>query len=109
VSDEALADVANAAPTVAGDLQRRAATAEVSRALRAALGSLPVEDRRLLRLRFVDGVSMADISRRLGMRQVQVYPRFVRMLAGLRAALEARGVHAADVDTQVGMDVVSST
>jgi hypothetical protein len=40
---------------------------------------------------------------------VQVYPRFVRMLAGLRAALEARGVHAADVDTQVGMDVVSST
>ncbi len=81
----------------AAALQRR--TEEV---LRAALGSLPVEDRVIVRLRFSAGVSIADISRMLRQEQRPLYRRLESLLARLRAALAAAGLAAGDLAALIG-------
>jgi RNA polymerase sigma factor (sigma-70 family) len=69
------------------------ASRDVRSALSDSLAELAEDDRRVLELRFLQGLRMPEISRRLGLRERSVYSRYYRILHVLRAKLEARRVH----------------
>ena len=58
------------------------------RALRQAMASLPVTQRRLLTLRFVQGWTVSRIARHLGLDQKATYRQFTRIYRTLRASIE---------------------
>jgi RNA polymerase sigma factor for flagellar operon FliA len=62
------------------------------RALAQALERLPDEDRVVLRMRFWEGLSVADVARALRVPQKPLYRRIERALAQLRRHLEVAGV-----------------
>jgi RNA polymerase sigma factor for flagellar operon FliA len=57
-----------------------------------AVASLPAEDQVLLRLRFWEGLSVADMARSLGVPQKPLYRRLDRAIGEVRARLEQSGV-----------------
>jgi RNA polymerase sigma factor (sigma-70 family) len=71
------------------------AVAERSRraALSNALRELPPEDRWLIRARFSERRSVHSIAETLHVNPKQLYRRYERMLASLRAALEDAGIN----------------
>ncbi|HEY3501885.1 MAG TPA: SigB/SigF/SigG family RNA polymerase sigma factor [Actinocatenispora sp.] len=56
--------------------------------LRPALARLPARERRVLALRFVDGLTQAEIAERIGLSQMHVSRVLSRTLAGLRAWID---------------------
>lgn len=66
-------------------------------ALEQSLGTLATEDRVILKLRFWEGLTVADISRALGLEQRPLYRRMERLIALLRGSLEAAGVTGIEV------------
>lgn len=64
----------------------------IREALTHALEALPSEDRLILRMRFWDDVTVADIARGLDLPQRPLYRRINRLIDTLREALDARGV-----------------
>lgn len=61
-------------------------------ALSQAIEALPAEDQLILRLRYWDGVTIANIARTLGLDQKPLYRRIEQLLTRLRVAIEAQGV-----------------
>ena len=59
--------------------------------LRAALAELPAEEQTIMRLRFWDDISVADIARRLGLDQKPLYRRIETIELRLRTVLGERG------------------
>jgi RNA polymerase sigma factor (sigma-70 family) len=70
-------------------------------ALARALTTLDATDRRIMKLRFTDGLSLVGIARREGIEQASLYRRVERILRRLRRELEGRGVDASDVTTHL--------
>ena len=62
------------------------------RVIDGVLRRLPPEDQLMLRMRFWEGMSVADIARGLGLPQKPLYRRMDRALADLRGYLEESGV-----------------
>lgn len=69
----------------------------VDEALKRALEHLPPEDRLIVRMRFWEGLSVANIARGLGVPQKPLYRRIERALGELRRSLESAGVAGDDV------------
>ena len=69
--------------------EERVATEQV---LQQSLRQLPAEDQVILRLRYWDGVSIADIARLLQLEQKPLYRRIERALSKLRQVLENEGI-----------------
>ncbi len=63
-----------------------------SDAVREALTTLPAEDGLLVRLHYIEGMSLADIARGLDMPQKPLYRRMEKLVRTLRSALERSGV-----------------
>jgi RNA polymerase sigma factor for flagellar operon FliA len=61
------------------------------RALEKAVERLDEDDRDILELRFREGLSVADIARRIGLEQRPLYGRLQRLLRKLRTDLEHAG------------------
>lgn len=61
------------------------------RALDAALESLSADDRLIVRLHYLESLSVAEIARGLGLPQKPLYRRLERALGALRARLEQSG------------------
>jgi RNA polymerase sigma factor (sigma-70 family) len=80
-----------------GRLARQETAERCQRGLEAALWDLAPEDRFLIRMRFEDGVSVADIARGLGFEQKSLYRRLERLLAGLRNVLVSHQLSWPDV------------
>jgi RNA polymerase sigma factor (sigma-70 family) len=59
----------------------------------SALAELPVEDRVIVRMRFWDGHSVADIARILGLEQKSLYRRLDAIQRSLAGLLESRGLN----------------
>jgi RNA polymerase sigma factor (sigma-70 family) len=74
---------------------------QVRRVLAKRLSELPVFERRLVGLRFVTGLSVADIARQEQLDQKPLYRRLYRILSDLRTSLVSAGVDA-DVLRQTG-------
>jgi RNA polymerase sigma factor for flagellar operon FliA len=68
-------------------------------AIDEALERLPVEDRLILRMRFWQGLSVAEIARGLGLEQKPLYRRIDRALSSLRGSLKGAGLSRDDVRT----------
>jgi RNA polymerase sigma factor (sigma-70 family) len=66
--------------------------AAVDAALARAMDGLPSEDRAILRMRFWQGISVADIARALRLEQKPLYRRLDRLYAILRKELERSDV-----------------
>jgi RNA polymerase sigma factor (sigma-70 family) len=66
-------------------------------ALDAALATLPAVDRLVVRLRFWEGLTVADIARALGLPQKPLYRRLERALRALRRTLESSGLSSTEV------------
>lgn len=79
----------------------RDVTARCQAVVERTLSGWPPEDRVLLRLRFEDGFSVADIARRLGLDQKGLYRRLDRLLGQLRVAIEGEGIGWADVEAAI--------
>lgn len=71
----------------------------VNDALSHALGGLPPEDRLIVRMRFMENISVANIARGLALPQKPLYRRIERALAELRKSLEAAGISRQQVQT----------
>jgi len=82
------------------DLPRRAK--RVTEGLRQGLRDLEPAERQLLRLRYRQGQSVADIARATGLDQKRLYRMFGRALERLRAALESCHVGLGDVRSVTG-------
>lgn len=94
VGADALAAVpaeARADDLVAGDEADRERR-RIEEALRHSLESLSGEDRMMVRMRFWEGMSVADIGRALNLPQKPLYRRLERAFSRLRQELDARGV-----------------
>jgi RNA polymerase sigma factor (sigma-70 family) len=85
------------------EVRRGELWAKVHAALRAALTQLPSDDQLVLRLCFEENLSLAAVSRALGLPQKPLYKRYMRVLAVLRAELERLGVHASEVRDIIGV------
>lgn len=68
-------------------------------ALDRARQSLDPEEQLVLRMRFEDAVSVADIARALHLNQKRLYRTIERLLAGIGEALETEGISRPDVST----------
>ena len=82
----------HAAPGGADDFLATEDAASGERAIAEAVRSLPPEDQVLLRLRFWEGLSVAEISRSLGLPQKPLYRRLDGAIGRVRAALERAGM-----------------
>jgi len=67
-------------------------TAATMRALREVVQQLPPEERIITRMRFWDGISVADIARALGQEQKPLYRKLESIQGRLRTWLEERGI-----------------
>jgi RNA polymerase sigma factor for flagellar operon FliA len=69
----------------------------VAAALEIALGTMPAQDRLVLRLRFEEGRTVAEIAALLRLDQKALYRRLDRLFISLRRELERHGLRAQDV------------
>ncbi len=93
IGDEALSMIpADGSTNPEIDLEGRAIVQRTQEALRESFETLSGQDRLILRFRFEDGLSVADIARALKEDQTQLYRRIERLLRSLRQALEAQGL-----------------
>jgi len=72
--------------------------AVADRALQEALDALPAEDRVILRMRFWQGLSVAEIAHALHLPQKPLYRRVEHALAVMRRTLETAGISAAQAN-----------
>jgi len=98
---EAAADSRGAVDDPLLNNQRHVDARRILDALTVAIQSLSDQDRVILRLRFQDGLAVADIARALHLDQKPLYRRFEILLRQLRAALEAAGVGPAEASELV--------
>ena len=85
-----------------GSEHARAVNLRIRRALGPAMRGLADQDWLILRLRFQDGLAVADIARALNLDQKPLYRRLEALLRRLRDALEAEGI-----DGPTVLDVMS--
>lgn len=71
-------------------------------ALEQSLATLDDEDRVILKLRFWEGLTIADISRALHLEQRPLYRRMDRLLSRLRGSLKSLGVDGGDIAMEEG-------
>jgi RNA polymerase sigma factor (sigma-70 family) len=75
---------------------------QLSSVLSEAMAKLTAQDRVILRLRYREGASIADIARILGTEQRPLYRRVEALLASLRRTLEAAGLDARETADLIG-------
>jgi RNA polymerase sigma factor (sigma-70 family) len=88
----------DAADARARDAEAQRLSERAARAVRETLALLPLQDRMLIRFRFGGDLSIADISRLLGVEQRPLYRRIEALLRRLREALEREGVGSAAIE-----------
>ncbi|MEE8526716.1 MAG: sigma-70 family RNA polymerase sigma factor [Thermoanaerobaculia bacterium] len=86
------------------DRDSRRAWAHTGNALQRAFAELSAEDRRILKLYFAQGLTMAAIARQLRLNQRSLYTRRDRCLGRLRRTLEGEGLGWRDVRPLLGQD-----
>lgn len=82
-----------------GDAESQHEVDTMEHVVRSALAELPAEDQVIVRMRFWDDFSIADIARALGLEQKPLYRRLEAVQARLGELLAARGIDR----TQVAM------
>lgn len=99
---EMLAAPAADADALALAAEAVAAARQATAALTAALRALPPQDRLIVKMRFDNGMQIAQIAHALQLDAKPLYRRIERILADLRQTLEASGLTADVVATALG-------
>jgi RNA polymerase sigma factor for flagellar operon FliA len=86
------------------DGDRRRVAKRVSAVLGQAIEQLPEDDRLLLKLRFQDGMSVANIARSMQVEQRFLYRRIETRMRQMKAALEREGIEWSDVLDLIGRE-----
>lgn len=84
------------------DAERTASVGRIASELERCLASFEEEDQVILRLKYWNGLSVADVARSLRIPQKPLYRRIQHCLQRLAEALQARGVEAWQVREAVG-------
>ena len=87
--------------------QHRAKAEEVRVALESALSHMTNQDQLILKMRFEDGRTVAEIATALSLEQKPLYRRLERLLSVLRSRLNASGIEAADALDMATSDAVA--
>ena len=87
-------------PVIAGEERATAERLEV--ALDGALAQLPEQDRLIVRLHFLEGVTVASVAALLRLPSKPLYRRIERILSSLRTSLERSGIDAGSVAALIG-------
>lgn len=94
ITDETFEELAGAGAADervrAGDARRM--SSGTNRVVREALGRMELEDRMLIRLRFLSSMTIADIARMMSIPQRPLYRRLEALLGTLRQQLAAAGI-----------------
>jgi RNA polymerase sigma factor (sigma-70 family) len=98
-----LADAHASADEAALAFDARKLSVRTSGVMREALAKLPTNDRLMVDFRFGSGMTIAEISRILGIPQRPLYRRFEAVLRELR-----RTLHAADIDARTIEELIGS-
>jgi RNA polymerase sigma factor (sigma-70 family) len=72
--------------------QARAQISLVRRQLQAALSALPAQERRIVKMRFVDAMPVVEIAQAIGCDAKSLYRDIERILAKVRRAMHGRGI-----------------
>ena len=98
--EEGLAEVPASAETNGHllETERQAQLAAVRQAMARTIAGLDNEDQLIIRLRFYEGFSIADVARGLGLPQKPLYARIERLLKSLSAALANEGLSAESLE-----------
>jgi RNA polymerase sigma factor for flagellar operon FliA len=80
------------------DEEREAHVREATDALRRAVARLDSEDRLVVRMRFFEGFTIAQVARELGVEQKPLYARLKRILEVLARDLASEGVRAESIE-----------
>jgi len=94
---EDLADSSSTDGEVLHD-EREARLRAANDALHRAVARLDPEDRLIIRMRYFEGLTIAEVARALHIEQKPLYPRLKRLLERLSAALVAEGIGAECVE-----------
>lgn len=94
----ALLSRADAVTAAAFASDRRALSRRIAEVVRSVIRDFADDDRLICRLRFEGGMSVAAISRALGIEQKPIYRRVRKCLLVLRKQLEREGICADDVE-----------
>jgi RNA polymerase sigma factor (sigma-70 family) len=89
--------------------ERRVRGRRVGRALHEAVRRMPARDRLLLRMRYEEGLKVADVARALGEDPKTLYRTLETLHRRLRRMVSERGVTSSDVGELVGRDDVYVT
>jgi RNA polymerase sigma factor (sigma-70 family) len=84
------------------DADRERLAHRVAEVVRETIDRLPREDRAILRMHFIGGMTVARIARALGIEQKPLYPRLLRHFTTIRRALEAAGITPAQIEDLIG-------
>jgi RNA polymerase sigma factor for flagellar operon FliA len=74
----------------------------IQEALNEAIAALGPDERRLIQLRFEQGMPVVDIARKLGVRTKPLYRRLEHIIRGLRSDLQRRGIQEREIARIVG-------
>jgi len=74
----------------------------VAEVVRKTIERLPKEDRAILRMHFIAGMTVARIGRSLGVEQKPLYPRLLRVLATIHRALDEASITQEDIEDLIG-------
>jgi RNA polymerase sigma factor for flagellar operon FliA len=86
------------------DSEKRSILASTETALESALATLDAEDRLVLKMRYQDGFTIAQIAGALHLEARPLYSRFEKCLKGLRRNLEESGVTSASITDILGWE-----
>lgn len=81
------------------DLRRR-----IFEAMEREIHALPAEDQLIIRLRYREGLPIADVARALGLPEKPLYRRLPSIVARVRRQLEATGITSDDLRDLLGYD-----
>lgn len=94
IGDPAIEDALAVSPTVdgAGGPGDRDARSRLFAAVDRAIRTLPSEDQLIIRLRYGEGLAIADVARTLGIAEKPLYRRLPMIVRRVREVLEAAGI-----------------
>lgn len=98
--DLAVSEEATEAGAMAGD--RQVTVNKITKTMRASLAALTSEDLSILRMVFVQEMTVADIARALHVEQKPLYRRIEAIRKSLRKQLVSAGIRSSDADDIVG-------
>jgi RNA polymerase sigma factor (sigma-70 family) len=84
--------------------ERQRMAAHTWQALRCALLRLTKEERLILKMRYLEDLTVGAVAKATGLTEKPLFRRFERLLARLRADLESQGVDAGDLEAILGED-----